>query len=336
MFDVLPTFAAIPLVGVASIAVFIGFVGLIWSADRFVAGAASIASSFGIAPLIIGLTIVSFGTSAPEVMVSINASLKDAGDLAIGNALGSNIANIGLVLAITCLLAPIPVHKHVLQHEMPVLLAVSLLAGIFLFDGKITLIEGIILLATLVPSMFFLVRSKQKGASPEEIAEEETQVKHLGIPTAIFWFVVGLVALIISSDILVLGAKTLAEYFGISPLIIGLTVVAIGTSLPELAASAISALKGHHDIALGNIVGSNIFNLLAVMGVPGLLNPITMGADVFYRDYLVMMGITLTLVALISIALLRTQHGHARIGRSAGVLFLLSYLGYYAYLFQSA
>lgn len=335
MFEALPEFDVIPLMAVASIAILIGFVGLIWSADRFVAGAASIAGSFGIAPLIIGLTIVSFGTSAPEIMVSINASLKSAGDLAVGNALGSNIANIGLVLAITCLLAPIPIHKHVLIHEMPVLIAVSLLAGIFLFDGQITLIEGIILIGALIPSIYFLIRCKKQDSTPEEIAEEEAQVDHLPIPAAIFWFCIGLVVLMISSDILVLGAKTTAEYFGVSPLIIGLTVVAIGTSLPELAASVMSALKGHHDIALGNIVGSNMFNLLAVMGVPGLIQSISMSEEVFYRDYLVMMGITLGLVALVSMAI-ASKGAQAKIGRGTGVLLLLSYLGYYAYLFINA
>ncbi|WNO09592.1 calcium/sodium antiporter [Teredinibacter sp. KSP-S5-2] len=330
---------AIPPIVLAALAILFGFVALIWSADRFVAGAAAIASSFGVAPLVIGLTIVSFGTSAPEVMVSINASLKNAGDLAIGNALGSNIANIGLVLAVTCLIVPIPVQKHVLLHEAPVLLIVTLIAGLILYDGTISLVDGCILLGLLIPSIFYIVKCKQKDLSEEEIAEEEAQVQKTSTPKAIFWFLLGLVALMYSSDMLVWGARNVAEHYSVSPLIIGLTVIAIGTSLPELAASVVSAIKGHHDIALGNIVGSNIFNLLAVMGIPGLISPPSIGEEVFYRDYLIMLAITVALIALIIFSLRNsfgsnTIDSKARIGRFAGAFMLLSYLGYYFYLFS--
>jgi len=322
----------VPPIVLASIAILFGFVGLIWSADKFVAGSASMASAMGVAPLIVGLTIVSFGTSAPEVMVSLNASIKGAGDMAIGNAIGSNIANMGLVLGVTTLVAAIPVQKHLLKHEMPVLLAVTVLSGVFLFDLTLERWEGIALLLSLIPAIGFLIVIKQKTMSASEIAEESDMPEEsLSMKMAIVWFIIGLVALIICSDILVWGAKTTAEHFGISPLIIGLTVIAIGTSLPELAASVMSALKGHHDIALGNIIGSNMFNLLAVMSIPGVVAPLTLDSGVFYRDFIVMFVLTILLLGLIWFSFRKS--GQSQLGKVTGVLFLTVYIGYYVKLF---
>lgn len=327
---------SIPPIALAAIAILIGFGGLVWSADRFVAGSAAIAKSFGVAPLVIGLTIVSFGTSAPEVMVSISASLKQTGELAIGNAIGSNIANIGLVLGVTLLISAIPVQKHIFHHELPVLLFVTAVSGAMLYGGYLAGWEGWTLLILLPLLMLYLVRAKQKTLSPAEIAEEQEDIPEMARPHAFMWFLIGLVALMVSSEILVWGASTTAEHFGVSPLIIGLTVIAVGTSLPELAASVMSALKGHHDIALGNIVGSNIFNILAVMAVPGIISPPNMDPAVFNRDYLTMLGITLIITIAIAYALLRSkQSGQSQLGKGAGALLLASYIGYYAYLFHT-
>ena len=320
----------------AWLAILAGFGGLIWSADRFVGGSAAIASNFGISRLVVGLTIVSLGTSAPEIVVSISASLKGSGELAVGNALGSNLANIGLVLAITALIAPMPIQKHLLTQEVPILLLVTAAAGFILYDANLVATEGAILLASLIPLMYFMIRTKQK--SPSE-SEEDDEIPDMGSRAAAIWFVVGLSALIISSEALVWGAQIVATSFGVSPLIIGLTVIAVGTSLPELAASVMSALKGHHDMALGNIIGSNIFNILAVMSVPGLINPPQMDASVFNRDFIAMGGVTLLLAGAITIDFwLRNRHpesdGTARLGRRIGILLLASYISYYYLLFS--
>ena len=328
MLDTLPTIVF------AYVAILVGFVGLIWSADKFVLGSASIARNFGLSPLLVGLTIVSFGTSAPEVIVSISASQKGAGDLAIGNAIGSNIANIGLVLAATMLVAKIPVQKHILFDELPALLLITFISGVFLFDAKLVTWEGWVLLLLIFPVMLYLINRKKKDLSPQEISEES---EYDSVPRfwAIVWFIVGLAILIISSEILVWGAKTTAIHYGVSPLIIGLTVIAIGTSLPELAASVASALKGHHDIALGNIVGSNLFNLLAVMSIPGIIFPPSLDVSIFYRDYAVMLGLTLFLAFMIFISLKRKNVSKPMLGPTIGVSLLVGYIAYYILLFST-
>ncbi len=323
----------IPTISLAYVAILTGFVGLIWSADKFVLGSASIARNFGLSPLLVGLTIVSLGTSAPEVVVSISASQKGAGDLAIGNAIGSNIANIGLVLAVTMLVAKIPVQTHILRDEMPVLLFVTAIAGLFLFDAELVNWEGWALLLLIFPVIWYLIRCKKKDLTSSEIAEE-SDFEPIPTKSAIIWFVIGLALLILASEILVWGAKTTAIHYGVSPLIIGLTVIAIGTSLPELAASVASALKGHHDIALGNIVGSNIFNLLAVMSIPGIIHPPILESSIFFRDYLVMLGLTFILVAAILISL--NGKGETKtLGPIIGSVLLLCYIGYYILLFTT-
>lgn len=305
--------------------IIVGIAGLVWSADRFVAGSAALAQSLGVSKIVIGLTIVSLGTSAPEILVSINAALAGNGELAIGNALGSNIANMGLVLGITALIAAIPIQNHLRREEVPVLLFVTLLAGIFLFDGTLRVWEGLILAGLIVPLLYLMYRVK--GAHPGELEPED--IPDLGTVPALLWFVVGLVVLVASANILVRGAEDIALHFGVSPLIVGLTVVAVGTSLPELAASVASALKGHHDIALGNIIGSNIFNLLAVMSIPGIIGLASMEEAVFYRDYLVMAGITLLMCGVIAFS----RRGY--LGKLIGAVLLLSYIAYYLILFRT-
>jgi cation:H+ antiporter len=319
--------------------VVVGIVGLVWSADRFVAGSAALARNLGVSKMVIGLTVVSLGTSAPEIIVSLDASIRGIGALAIGNALGSNIANIGLVLSLTALIAAIPIQRHLLSQEIPTLLAITAIAGIFLWDGQLKRWEGVVLLMITVPLLYIMYRVKRQH--PEELADAE-DIPDLSMILAVVWFVVGLVVLVISARLLVTGAETIAKSLGVSELVIGLTVVAIGTSLPELAASVMSAIKGHHDIALGNIIGSNIFNILTVMAVPGLVGMDVLEHKVFYRDYVA----TAVITALLCLAIVGqfygrrflgagSNNGQARLGRGIGLFLLLCYMGYSAILFYS-
>jgi len=303
-----------------------GLILLVWSADKFVEGAAATAKNFGMSAMLIGLTIVSFGTSAPEILVSIMASTSGSGDLAIGNALGSNIANIALVLGITALIAPLPVKSGVLKKELPLLLGVTLLAGVILFDLQLTRVDGFILLFALAVCLYLFNRF-QKNAPQDELANDEEEIPQLETKVAIFWLIVGLVVLAASSRMLVWGASEIAYAMGVSKLVVGLTIVAIGTSLPELAASVASALKNHHDIAIGNVVGSNIFNLVAVMAVPGLIAPIGMDAIVLQRDYMVMLGLTFGLMAF---ALWQKPPS---ISRFEGSILAAAYVGYLILLY---
>ncbi len=303
-----------------------GFLALMWSADRFVSGAAATARNLGMSPLLIGLTVVSLGTSAPEILVSAIASFTDYPGLAVGNAIGSNIANIGLVLAITALICPLPIHSGLLKRELPLLLVVTLIAGYCLLDNRISLIDSLLLLAMMVATLYLLIRW-QKGAHHDALEQEEDEeIPTLSQGKASWLLLSGLLILLGSSRLLVWGATEIAMALGVSDLVIGLTVVAIGTSLPELAASVVSALKKHHDIALGNVVGSNIFNLLTVLPVPGLIKQVTLDAEVFSRDYLAMLAITVLLIAMIFI---RRQ----LLPRAGGLVLLLAYAGYMGTLY---
>ncbi|WP_369856876.1 calcium/sodium antiporter [Candidatus Thalassolituus haligoni] len=313
----------------ALVAVLIGLVVLVWSADKFVLGAAATARRLGMSPLLVGLTIVSIGTSAPELFVSAVATLDGAGNLAIGNALGSNITNIGLVLGITALVSPIPLKKKLLRKELPLLLLVSILAGLTLADLELSYIDSILLLAGLVAAMYILFQESDDSGESLVDEDEAAAIESLSTKMAVFWLLLGLVCLMISSKALVWGATEIARSFGISDLMIGLTIVAIGTSLPELAASVASALKGHHDIAIGNVIGSNIFNLLAVMPVPGLIATVAVEPMALYRDLPVMLALTLVLLVLF---ILNRRSGV--MGRFSGSLLGLSYLGYLTTLFM--
>jgi cation:H+ antiporter len=308
-------------------AIILGFFGLVWSADRFVAGAAATARNLGMPPILIGLTIVSAGTSAPEIIVSAKAAMKDASDLAVGNAIGSNLANIGMVLGITALLVPIPIARRLLSRELPFLLFVTALGAYTLKDLYLDQSDGFILLGCLALVGYRLLYTKTHQPNPEVEAELKS-IPQMSATKAWIWFFVGLAFLIASADILVWGAKEVAQAFGVSQLIIGLTIVAIGTSLPELAASVASALKGHHDIALGNILGSNMLNILGVMAVPALIAPTQLEAAAFYRDYTAMTLITVLLAGIIYIKAWRNRKEHPSIGRIAGILFILLYSTY--------
>jgi len=324
---------------IASAAILIGFIILVWSADLFVAGAAAIADNMGMSPILIGLTIVSLGTSAPEVLISINAAVLGAGDLAIGNAIGSNIANMGLVLGITVLIAPLPVHRNRLKRELPTLLAVTLGCGLLLLDTELDWLDGVLMLTALTFIMVEMIRSQFRDpkAAEEAKVEDLPRMRPLRAWTS---FATGLALLVASSKILVWGASEVALELGVSPLVIGLSVVAVGTSLPELAASLASAMKGHTEIALGNVIGSNLFNLLGVMSLPGLFETQALGPQVLIRDYASMTGMTLLLAGGLYQSLLRktapdAANGH-HIGRIMGVLLLSTYALYYYWLFLTA
>ncbi len=316
----------------ATLAVISGLVLLLWSADRFVEGAASVARHFGMSALLIGMVVVGFGTSAPEMLVSALASLQGNPGIALGNAYGSNIANIALILGITALVAPIAVTSSVLRKELPILLAVTGFAAWQLMDGQITRIEGFVLLGlfgiVMGWSCWHGMRASEDAMSAE--FEQELVARAMPLGRAVFWLLVGLVVLIASSRLLVWGAVEIARGFGVSDLIIGLTVIAIGTSLPELASSLIAARKGEHDIALGNIVGSNLFNTLAVVGIAGSIHPMTIDPAVLYRDLPVMAALTVSLFVLGY-----GWRGRGRINRFEGGLLLAVYVGYTGYLVSS-
>ncbi len=325
---------------IASAAILFGFIILVWSADLFVAGAASMAENMGMSPILIGLTIVSLGTSAPEVLVSINAALSDAGELAVGNALGSNIANVGLVLGVTVLIAPLPVHRNRLKRELPTLLIVTLGCGLLMLDLQLDWIDGAVMLGALAFILWEMIRSQSHDSDAAAEADLE-ELPHMAPLRAWVSFAIGLILLIGSSKILVWGASNIALSLGVSPLVIGLTIVAVGTSLPEMAASVASAMKGHAELALGNVMGSNLFNLLGVMSLPGLFKTQILASEVLYRDYAAMLGITLVLAASLYSTLLRKpgsdgSPAQCGIGRRSGALFLLLYALYYYWLFLTA
>jgi cation:H+ antiporter len=314
-----------------SLAVIAGLAVLTWSADRFVLGAAGLARTLGVTPLLIGLTVVAFGTSAPEIIISVLASLQGSPGLAVGNAIGSNIANIGLVLGVAALIAPLTVASRVLRREFPVLLVVTLLGFLLLADGVLGVRDGLVLLAGLLLLTVWLVRQgmAQNGEiNPLATEVEESLPPGLSLPMALFWLLLGLALLLLSSRTLVWGAVEIAQALGVSELVIGLTIVAIGTSLPELAASVAAALKGENDLAIGNIVGSNLFNLLAVLAIPGILAPAAVENAVVFRDYPLMLGLTV----LLFVFALTGGRKAGQIRRWQGTILLGLFAGYLALL----
>lgn len=314
---------------IALLAIAVGLILLVWSADRFVEGSAVTAGYFGMPPLLIGMVVVGFGTSAPEMVVSALAASQGNPGLALGNAYGSNITNIALILGITALMAPIAVHSQVMRKELPILTLVTLFAVWQLLDGTLSTLDAAVLLGVFFAligwSIWSGMRTPDDPMATEVSAELTTHA--MPIRKALFWLVAGLVLLVISSRILVWGAVDLATAFGVSDLIIGLTIVAVGTSLPELAASIIAARKGEHDLALGNILGSNLFNTLAVVGIAGLITPIGVADEVLVRDLPVMTALTIALFALGY-----GFRGPGRINRMEGGALLAVFVGYTAYL----
>lgn len=308
----------------------VGFVLLIWSADRLVAGASALAHNLGVSTLVVGVTIVGFGTSAPEMLVSALASLEGNPSLAVGNALGSNIANIGLILGLTGLVYPMSIERSACFREMPLLALVTVLVALLMLDAELARADGIVLAGGLVLFVGLMVwRGKRSMALDSATEALMGEITHgMSTANAVAWTLVGLVVLPISADILVDGAIGLADLMGVSEAVIGLTVVALGTSLPELAAAIASAVRNEDDLCIGNILGSNLFNLLGVLGIAALIHPMTIETLLITRDLPVM---ALTFVMLAAMALLA-----GRIGRAGATLLLATYLVYQVAVFRQA
>lgn len=316
-------------------AVILGLVLLVWSADRFVSGAASVATILGMSPLLVGMIIVGFGTSAPEMCVSVLAAVNNSPSIALGNAYGSNIANIALILGLTAVIAPVFIARSVIQRELPVLFLTTLLCLVFLRDRYLSHLDGALMIVLFIVTMVFL-SVKPKSAStdeqPEEGGEDVTQYSSIWI--AVLWLVVGLVVLVGSSQMLVWGAKDIAYRCGVNELVVGLTVVAIGTSLPELASSVAAAVKKEHDIALGNIIGSNLFNTLMVVGLAASVKHFKFANEVLVRDFPIVVALTGILFVPIVIAIFTKKA--PKISRWFGGVLLALYLLYTAYLIVSS
>ncbi|PSW18470.1 calcium/sodium antiporter [Photobacterium sanctipauli] len=310
----------------------IGLALLVWSADRLVYGAAALAKNLGVTPLVIGMTILAMGSSAPEMMVSATAALEGKTDTAVGNVLGSNIANIALILGLTAILKPLAVSSGIIRRELPLMMGVTLVAGVLLWDSYLGFYEGVLLVVLFVAFLLTMLKisrnAKAEGNDPL-VEEQESEIPDgVSNPAALIWVAIGLVLLPYAASMLVDSAVTIAKYFGMSDLVIGLTIIAIGTSLPELAASIASLYKGEDDMAVGNIIGSNVFNILAVMGIPGLLNPSALSPLAMGRDYYVMLAVSVLLV-LMALGKRRV------INRLEGGVLVLCFIAYQAYLFYN-
>ena len=306
-----------------------GLVLLIWGADRFVHGASAMARNLVIAPLLIGLSVVAFASSAPEILVSVVAALQHEPGLAFGNAIGSNIVNIGLVLGLTAMIRPIKLESATLRREMPALLAVSLLTVSLFLDTFLSRIDGIVMLTGLVIVMVWLARLGLRSAENDPIAQDfEAEIPtDVSMIMATVWLLVGLGTLLLGAELLVDGAIGIAKYLGVSEVVIGITIVAFGTSLPELAVSLASALKGEYGLAIGNIVGSNIFNLLAVIGVAATIEPSALAPTVLSLHIFVMVAFTLVLFAMTY-----DYDGKAQLSRLEGFALLVAYIAYSGYV----
>ncbi len=278
--------------------IIIGLAILAWSSDKFVDGASALAKITGIPPLIIGMVIMGFGTSAPEMLVSASAALNGTPGLALGNAIGSNITNIALILGITALLIALPVQSTIVRREVPLVFLAGVFSWWLIRDGSITRMDGVLLIVALFALLGWMIYAakQQQDQLFEEEADEAAEEGDLTYKQALFWTLTGLVLLVISSKMLVEGATNIAQFFGISDLVIGLTIVAIGTSLPELAASISSVRKGEVNLAVGNIIGSNLFNNLAVMGIAAIIAPFSTPEDVLTRDLPIMLALTALIV----------------------------------------
>jgi cation:H+ antiporter len=316
----------------ASLAIIIGFLLLVWGADRFVDGASSMAKNFRVPPMIIGLTIVSLGTSFPEMLIAAMAAIEGNSDLGIGNALGSNIANIGLVLGCTAVIAPLTVKSLTLRRELPVLFLVMFLALALMADGDLSRWDGAALVAGLAILLWWLVKlGKRDRHDPIEEEFADVIPAHMSMKISVTWFLVGLLVLLFSSRLVVWGAIEIAQILGISDLVIGLTIVAIGTSLPELVASIVSVLKNEAELAIGNVIGSNMFNLLAVLSMPALIHPQAFSSDILLRDMPIMFAFT---IAMFVVAFGFRSRGS--INRPKGALLASGFCAYLYLLFIQA
>ncbi|HEA52807.1 MAG TPA: calcium/sodium antiporter [Marinobacter antarcticus] len=314
-------------------AIIAGLVLLVWSADKFVEGAAATAKHLGMPSLLIGMVIIGFGTSAPELAVSVMAAADGNPGLALGNGYGSNITNIALIVGLTAVIAPIAVHSQVLRKELPLLIVLTLIAGAQLLDGEISRLDGWVLLAVFAVVMGWSIFQGMRGKPDASAGEIDAQMDSelMAMKTAILWLIIGLILLIVSSRLLVWGAVTIAQSLGVSDLVIGLTIVAIGTSLPELASALAAVRKNEHDLILGNILGSGIFNTLAVVGLAAVIKPMAVAPEVLYRDWALMLALTIGLL----IMGLGITRGRKVISRFDGSVLLLVYVAYTGYLFST-
>ena len=309
-------------IAIAVALVLAGFFLLMWSADILVDNASHLASNLGISTFLVGIVIVGFGTSAPELFVSAMAALENKGNLALGNALGSNITNIGLVLGSAALIRSLTVQRSTAVKDIPIVIAISILAIILVADGLLSFIDGLILLGTLAAYLIWSVFAAKTGA---KLNTENTPAASSGSNAKFAAFtIISIVILMAASKMLVTGAVTIAEYFGVGELVIGLTIVAIGTSLPELAAAIAAARKGVHDMIIGNIIGSNIFNTLGVLGITGMLRATNIDTSALWRDFPVMLAFT---VLMMVFAITKGSFS-----RKEGGIMLTGYLAYLAYL----
>ncbi|WP_334028232.1 calcium/sodium antiporter [Alteromonas sp. P256] len=317
----------------ACLAIGIGLPVLLWSAGKFVGGAASVANHFGVSPLLIGMLIIGFGTSAPEIIVSIFAALQGNSGIALGNAYGSNIANVLLILGLTAVISPIAVKSEIIKKELPVLLGITFFAAWQVLDQEVSKDDAFSLLGLFVLLISWSIYHGMKG-DKDALADEysdEINASEGTVKTHVMWLIAGLLLLVASSRMLVWGAVEVATFFGVSDTIIGLTVIAIGTSLPELASSLIAVKKGEHDLAIGNVIGSNMFNTLAVVGIAGTIQPMAVSSDFIYRDIVVMLAST---VALFIFCIGIKRQG--RLNRIEGGAFVLAYMAYTYWLIQVA
>jgi cation:H+ antiporter len=312
-------------------AIVTGLAVLVWSADRFVDGAVSIARQLGVSSMIIGITIIGFGTSAPEILISVIAVLEQTPDIAIGNALGSNIANIGLILGITALVMPLPIAREILNQEFPLLLLATAVMSWCLYDGVLDTLDGTLLLTLLALMLWYLVKAHQRNpaASDSEVEPADDIEADMSLLSASSWVFAGLVLLVGSSKLLIWGAIGIAHQLGISELIIGLTIVALGTSLPELAAAIASVKKNEPDLAIGNIIGSNLFNSLAVIGIPATITSFSISKLAVTRDLPVVIAITLLFYGLSRFPVTGAQN----LSRLKGLCLLSAFVIYQLYLY---
>ncbi len=316
----------------AFLAAVVGLVLLCWSADRFVAGAAAVAHHLSVPPLIIGMVIIGFGTSAPEMVVSAFAAAQGNPGIALGNAYGSNTANIALILGLTAVLSPLAFDQRVFRKELPLLTAVTAVAAWQLWDGVITRMEALILMLLFSLWIGWTIRQgmRCRAAAQSAALSMDPEIHTMTLRRGLLWLLAGLLVLAGSSRLLVWGAVEIAQGFGVSDLVIGLTIVALGTSLPELASSIAAVRKNEHDMALGNVLGSNLFNTLAVVGIAGVIHPIEVGPEVLVRDFSVMAALTLSLFVVGF-----SFKGQGSINRIEGSVLLAVYLGYMAYLLST-
>jgi cation:H+ antiporter len=312
----------------------VGLALLIWSAERFVFGASAVARNLNVSPLLIGVIVVGFGTSAPEMLVSSLAAWQGNPGLSIGNAIGSNITNIALIVGLAAVIRPLAVHSQVLRRELPILLAAMLTGWVLLSNGRIERVDGVLLLLAFAAMLYWMIsvarRGQADGEDPLAGLPLEDGREPVSNARATTWLVVGLVVLLASSRLLVIGAVDLAQLWGVSDLVIGLTIVAIGTSLPELAAAAAASVKREDDIAIGNVVGSNTFNTLGVLGLPGVIAPGPFAPEVLTRDVPIMVLLT---VALFAMSYGSGAGSSGRINRLEGAILLTSFVGYQWLLF---